>query len=92
MQDWIGTTQAAAYLGLSPAHLRQLILNGKVDAKRFGDRWFISVDDLEELADEFEEESNENEFDNEEAEYEDVEDDNEEGHEDEDEVRPEEGD
>jgi excisionase family DNA binding protein len=44
----LNTAQAAALIGISPAHLRRLLVAGKVRGVKFGQRnWMIARADLE---------------------------------------------
>ncbi len=46
--DYLTTAEAAALIGISPAHLRRLLLAGKVRGVKFGQRsWMIARADLE---------------------------------------------
>ena len=50
MEDntYLTTAEAAAMIGISPAHLRRLLVAGKVRGVKFGQRnWMIARADLE---------------------------------------------
>lgn len=43
---WLTTNQAAGLTGYRPRHIRQLIITGKVKARKFGDVWQVSKSSL----------------------------------------------
>lgn len=47
MGVWVTTKQAAHILGINQSRVRQLILSGRLPAKKFGHIWTINENDLE---------------------------------------------
>jgi excisionase family DNA binding protein len=46
---WLTTTDAAQYLGISPAALRKRVERGEVSSHKLGRRLWFKVDDLDAL-------------------------------------------
>jgi len=44
--DWITTTEAAQLVGYHREHIRRLIADGKITAKKFGRDWQVSRSSL----------------------------------------------
>jgi excisionase family DNA binding protein len=49
-EEWITTQEAAEIIGVTRNHIRYLIRNGKLEAKRFGRAWMVSYKSTEEYA------------------------------------------
>ena len=47
LEDWLTTKEAAELAGYHPDHLRVLIREGKIDARKWGDAWMVSRSFLE---------------------------------------------
>ena len=46
LDDWITTTEAAELSGYHPERLRELIRDGKIEARKFGTIWQVSQSSL----------------------------------------------
>ena len=44
--DWIASTEAAEVSGYHPEHIRELIRDGKIEARKFGTIWQVSRSSL----------------------------------------------
>lgn len=46
-EEWITTAEAAEISGYHPEHIRELVREGKIEARKFGPVWAISRTDLD---------------------------------------------
>ena len=46
LEDYLTTTEAGEILGFTKVYVRQLISEGRLEATKLGDRWYIHRDAL----------------------------------------------